>query len=100
MLENNDFENLKTIIQNATLVDEPQLLQLLPHILEKIGAKITMKSELRTENQDAGISATSEANSLLSIHITMPQMMAKLNPKKKLESIYFPNMLRNNSYKT
>jgi elongation factor 3 len=37
MLENNDFENLKTIIQNATLVDEPQLLQLLPHILEKIG---------------------------------------------------------------
>ena len=28
MLENNDFENLKTIIQNATLVDEPQLLQL------------------------------------------------------------------------
>ena len=37
ILENNDFENLKTIIQNATLVDEPQLLQLLPHILEKIG---------------------------------------------------------------
>lgn len=37
MLENNDFDNLKTIIQNATLVDEPQLLQLLPHILEKIG---------------------------------------------------------------
>ena len=70
------------------------------HILEKIGAKMTMKSELRTENQDAGISATSEANSLLSIQITMPQMMAKLNPKKKFDSIYFPNILRNNSYKT
>ena len=26
--------------------------------------------------------------------------IAKLNPKKKLESIYFPNMLRNNSYRT
>ena len=67
--------------------------------LKKIGAKITMKSELRTENLDAGISATSEANSLLSIHITMPQMMAKLNDNitkyvadynKKLSFIYDP----------
>ena len=37
MLENNDFENLKKVIQNATLVDEPVLLELLPQILEKIG---------------------------------------------------------------
>lgn len=37
MLENNDFENLKKVIQNATFVDEPVLLELLPHILEKIG---------------------------------------------------------------
>lgn len=37
LLENNDFETLKTLIENSSLVDEPVLLELLPHILEKIG---------------------------------------------------------------
>ena len=70
------------------------------HILEKTGAKITINKELSTENQEAGISATSDSNSRLSIHITIPQMIAKLNPKKKFDKRYFPNILRNNSYKT
>jgi len=37
LLENNDFETLKTLIENSSLVDEPVLLELLPQILEKIG---------------------------------------------------------------
>lgn len=37
LLNNNDFETLKPRIQNSTLLDEPQLIQLLPHILDKIG---------------------------------------------------------------
>ena len=37
LVECNDFETLKTQITDATMADEPFLLQLLPHILEKIG---------------------------------------------------------------
>ena len=51
-----------------------------PIFWKKLVQKLHEK-ELRTENQDAGISATSEANSV-SIHITMPQMMANLILKR------------------
>jgi len=37
LLEQNDFEALKTQIQSSNLTSEPYLLQLLPKILEKIG---------------------------------------------------------------
>ena len=66
----------------------------------KTGAKMTINREFSTENHEAGISATSDANSRFNIHITIPQIIAKLNPKKKFDKVYLPNILRNNSYKT
>ena len=59
-----------------------------------------MNKEFSTENQEAGISAISDANSRFNIHITIPQIIAKLKPKKKFDKMYFPNISRNNSYNT
>ena len=73
----------------------PLGLNLEAHILENKGANKIIKSEFRTENQDAGISVAVTENSRTIIQITMLQIMAKLAPKKRLDNTKLRSILLN-----
>ena len=55
------------------------------HNLERIGAKTIIKKEFKIANHEAGTSVASSRNSLYNIHITIPQIMTKLVPRKKFD---------------
>src|SRR5687767_3979599 len=73
----------------------PEGLYLLSHILENKGAKAIIKNEFKIPNQEAGTSVASALNSLISIQITIPQMIRKLVPRNILDREYFANVFLN-----
>ena len=73
----------------------PLGLNLEVHIFENNGANNIMNREFKTENQEAGISVAVTENSRTIIQTTIPQMMAKLTPKKKLDNMKLLSILLN-----
>ena len=75
----NPIPNKTNPIANLT---GPDVFKLELHILEKIGAKIIINREFKTENQEAGISVLSLLNSFLIIHKIIIHIKTKLKPRK------------------